>query len=392
MGQFCSTHNKPTMKQKILYFMPDCPTEGKAGNITRCQQMLSYLNAAENCEVDFVSLSDWGIWSKENIEKFHANYPNINLILTQRKISQPLWKKILCYKLRNVIPKLLKGTSVDITNPYLRKNFSRILNAKTYDRIIISYVSWGKLIETITYKSYLILDTHDFITAQNRNKTKKIGRYFQTEMNIINLFNEIWTFSPEEKYIFEQFSDKKVVHLPIAFPQQPIQPLNNTRYDIIFIGSNNPHNIKGIHWFLEKVLPLLNDYHIHIIGKVCETIDADYPNTTKHGMVEDLEEFYSNAKLSICPMLSGTGVKIKVLESLSHNIPVVTNPRGVDGLSNKTENGCVVTHTPMEFAQAINRIMTDDNLYENLRKEAYNFFNKNHHISKEIEFFKQQFP
>jgi len=60
-------------------------------------------------------------------------------------------------------------------------------------------------------------------------------------------------------------------------------------------------------------------------------------------MVANLVEFYQNVSIVICPMFSGTGVKIKVLEALSYGIPVVTNQRGVDGLLNKSANGCLVT-------------------------------------------------
>lgn len=379
------------MKKKLLYFMPDCPTAEKAGNITRCQQVLHYLNQAKNYEVDFASLKDWGTWTDTNIEKFHKIYPNINLILTNRKIKKPWWKSILFYKLPNALPKLIRGVSVDISNPMLNRKFTKIIHAKKYDKIIISYASWGTLIKNIQYKAHLILDTHDFITAQNRMKKRKIGKYFQSEMDIINLFDEIWTFSPEEKYVFEQFSNRKVVHVPVAFPQQCLQPLKKHLYDIIFVGSNNPHNVRGIQWFLENVLPEIKQYKVHIIGKVCEVIKGEYPNVTKYGMVESLEEFYRNTRISICPMLSGTGIKIKVLESLSYNLPVITNTRGVDGLINKSENGCIVRDNPKEFANAIVELMEDDEKYLLHQKQAHSFFSRNHHLQQEIDFFTKQF-
>lgn len=380
------------MKQKILYFTPDCPVVGAAGNITRFKQMLNYLNELQGAEVDFVSLSDWGEWNADSIVTFKKIFPNINLILLNRKISNKyLLKLIFLYKIPNLIPRLVRGTSIDISNPFLNKKFTKIINTKKYDKIIISYAVWGSLIKNINYKTHLVLDTHDFITAQNQNKKNKIGKYFQTEMEIINLFDEIWTFSVEEKYIFEQFSDKEVIHLPIAFEHQPLVKKNNYKYDIIYVASANPHNIKGITWFLEEVLPLLRkNIKIHIIGRICSKI-KDYPNIIKYGLIDDISEFYENARITICPMLSGTGVKIKVLESLSYNLPVVTNSRGVDGLTNKTENGCTVANTPKSFANAIDLLLTDDGFYMKNKEKAYTFFNQNHSIEKEKNFFKQFF-
>lgn len=381
------------MKQKILYFVPDCPVAGAAGNITRFRQMLNYLNNAENCEVDFVSLSDWGDWDEQTIAKFKDVFPNVNLILLNRKIdkSQKL-KSIFFYKIPNAIPKLLRGTSVDITNPFLVRKFSKIINAKKYDKIIISYAVWGKLVKNIDYKAHLILDTHDFITAQNRNKKSKIGSFFQSEIDIINLFDEIWTFSMEEKYIFEQFSDKKVVYLPISFEHKPLVKDKEHKYDVLYIASQNPHNVESIHWFLEEVLPLLNPkYRVHIIGRICDEIKREYPNVQKYGLVEDISAFYENAKIAICPMLTGTGVKIKVLEALSYNLPVVTNTRGVDGLSNKSENGCIVRDEPQYFAEMIEKLLSDKDFYEQTQQKAYEYFSKHHKIEKEIAFFNSQF-
>lgn len=378
------------MKQKILYFVPDCPVAGAAGNITRFKQVLGYLNeASDTCEVDFVSISDWGEWNSETIQKFNTIYPKINLILITRKIDKKnILKLIFQYKIPNAIPKLLRGTSIDITNPFLKRKFTKIINAKKYDKIIISYATWGRLIENINYKTHLILDTHDFITAQNRNRKSKIGRYFQSEMDIINLFDEIWTFSAEEKYIFEQFSDKKIVHQPIAFEQHPLIDKESYKYDIVYVASRNPHNISGINWFLDKVLPLLDSkYKVHIIGRIGQEIHKSYPNAIIHGLVEDITEFYQNARITICPMLSGTGVKIKVLESLSYNIPVVTNRRGVDGLVNKSNNGCIVVNNPDDFAQAIHRLITDAVFYKKQQQLGYDYFSNNHNLEIEKLFF-----
>ncbi|MDO4763477.1 MAG: glycosyltransferase [Flavobacteriaceae bacterium] len=373
------------MKQKILYFVPDCPVAGAAGNITRFKQMLFYFNEMQNAEVDFISLSDWGDWFPENIQKFKKIFPNINLILLERKNDKRNFLlHWLFYKIPNFIPKLLRGISVDISNPFLNKRFAKIINAKKYDKIIISYASWGNLIKNIKYKTHLILDTHDFITGQKRNKRDKIGKFFQSEMQILNNFDEIWTYSVEEEYIFGQFTDKKITLIPISFPYNETQIKDKYLYDVIFVGSNNPHNITGIQWFAKEVIPYLSGIKVHIIGKVCTEI-PDHPNFVKHGLVDSLEEIYHNAKVVICPMLSGTGVKIKVLEALSYALPVITHRRGIDGLINKTENGCIVCDDGKQFAEVINKLLNDNKLYRSKKDESKKYFLQNHTPEKEQE-------
>lgn len=372
------------MKQKILYFVPDCPVAGAAGNITRFKKMLYYFDQLENYEVDFVSLSDWGEWNSITIQKFKEEYPNINLILIARKISQEKIIKLwLLYKIPNAIPKLMRGTSIDISNPFLNRKFSKILNAKKYDKVIISYASWGSLVDDIKYKSHLIVDTHDFITGQMRKKKNKIGDFFQDEIRILNKFDEIWTYSTEEEYIFGQFTDKKVRLIPVSFPHRiSDEPKSEYLYDVVFVGSCNPHNIMGINWFYENVMPYLENVKVHIIGRVCK--DApNHPNFIKHGMVDSLEHFYQNTKIAICPMHSGTGIKIKVLEALSYSLPVVTNRRGVDGLLNKTDNGCIVSEDGENFAEEIKKLLANHQYLFEKKKEASAYFLKNHTEEKE---------
>ena len=370
--------------------MPDNPTVGKAGNLTRSLQLLDFLQKnIQNYEyVEFLSVGDWGEWTKEGIVNFQKKYPGINLHLINRKIGKSDFiKRLLLYKLPNFIPKLLRGTSVDITNYFFTKAVKKHFNSGKYDTIIMSYTSWGSLIEDLDYKPYLIIDTHDFMTAQNRKKKNKIGRLFQSELNILRKFDEIWTLSIEEKFIYEQFTDCKVVYHPVLFAHRPFLKKEQFNYDIIYVASNNPHNISSINWFLKKVRPLISSYKIHIIGRICKGISEDYPNVIKHGLVDDIDEIYQNAKIAICPMLSGTGVKIKVIEAMSYHLPVVTNTRGVDGLLNKTVNGCLVSDNETGFAHHIKLLMENNEAYEKLRLEASNYINQNHSLELENRLF-----
>lgn len=362
--------------------MPDNPVSGKAGNTARLNQLLSFFNDCDNLDVHYVSLKDWGMWKSIDLQLFETKYPNVKLHLLDKKHKNNFFRYFFLYK----IPYLFKQNSIDLTSYILRKEFRDIFfSFGHFDTVLISYASWGRLIDKLDEKSYKIIDTHDFITAQNNKKGNLIGKMFQDEMNILDQYDEIWTYSIEEEYIFEQFTNKKVVLMPVSYPQKFICNSGNYKYDVLYVASENPHNIKGITWFLDNVLPYLNNIQIHIIGKIGNTIKNEYSNVVKYGVVDDLEDFYNNARMVICPMLSGTGVKIKVLEALSFGLPVVTNRRGVDGLINKRNNGCIVTEDPKEFAEAIEKLIFDNKLYELIRSEGISYFTENHNLENEKE-------
>jgi len=351
-------------RKKVLYFMPDNPMKGHAGNISRCRQMLSFFNERDSIfETDFVSEQIWGDWDQESEIKFQQKYPKVGLELIQRKIKRDnLLGYLFRYKIPNFLHRLFYQNRIDLTTLLMHQTFRKVLSKKKYDIVIISYAQWGTLIKNLPYRAYTINDTHDFISLQKESDLDhpaKSGKNLRDEFRILKTFDCIWTFSVEEQFMFSQVVNNPVRLIPIGYPAYP-QPVDRSfQYDLIYVASNNPHNIKGINWFIKEVLPLLKDIRIAVIGKIAQHI-PDHPSIHKLGFVDDLEETYQSSKVSICPMLSGTGIKIKVLESLSMGIPVVTNSYGVTGLVNKINNGCLVSDEPHEFAGHIQKLLENE--------------------------------
>ncbi|WP_293936747.1 glycosyltransferase [Sphingobacterium sp. UBA5996] len=374
-------------KKRILYFMPENPNSSKAGNLTRCKQLLTYFNTISvNFEIDFVSSINWGP-RDESI--FHSEFPNINLIILPFKSSK---KNRISYffgdKLQKEIKNIFHSNLVDRVSPSFQRRFEKVLSAHRYDYIIISYVEFGSLVKNLI-GPYTILDSHDFLTLQNKTKEKEhfsmrqLGKMFGAELSTMASFNEIWTFSIEEKYIFEQFADKFVRLIPVSMPLPVIRECEKT-IDLIYVASDNPHNVSSMKWFLEKVFPLLTNVELHVIGKICVHIPT-LKNVIKHGLVDELAGYYEQAKVAICPMLSGTGIKIKVLEALSFGIPVVTNQRGVDGLFNKSDNGCLISLDEQAFASNITELLQDDQFHKRKSNQAIEYMRNNHTVKKEYE-------
>ena len=146
--------------------------------------------------------------------------------------------------------------------------------------------------------------------------------------------------------------------------------------------TDNPFNIKGANWFFREVYPRLNpQVQLLVVGKITKHVEK-HANVTCIPFAPQLDEIYNQAKISICPLLGGTGIKIKVIESLSFEVPVVTTGKGVVGLPAKSGNGCLVADKADDFAQRIHELLTDKNLYQQQRESANKFFLENFEESK----------
>jgi len=365
--------------------MPDNPLKKNAGNRTRALSMLSYFKS-RNFEIDFISEYFTGRWNEKDIKAFEDSGLADNTYVIKKKPSKRnILYYLLFYKLPNVFYQN-KAWFFPLQFPELvtmrfKRAFKKILKNNDYDFIFINYASWATLVENnhFTKNAIKVIDTHDFTTAQYQRKND-IGQSFKEEIRRISLFDIALAISIEEQYIFSQFCKSKVALAPMMLDKpECVGTVEEKSFDLIYVASDNIHNQKSANWFFNEVYPLLPaNVQICIIGQINEHISIKAPNITSVNFVEDLSTYYLDAKVALCPMLTGTGTKIKVVEALSYGMPVVCNTRGIDGLTDKTNNGCLVSDDAVEFKNNIMELLTDSSAYQKQAENALATFNLNY--------------
>ena len=371
--------------KKVLFFMPDNPLKKNAGNRTRALSMLSYFKS-RNFEIDFVSEYYTGLWNETDIKAFQQSGLADNTYVIKKKPSK---KNILYYLLFYKLPNFFYSNKAwffplqfpELVTLRFKRAFKKILAENNYDYIFINYASWATLVEhnPLTKGAVTVIDTHDFITAQLQRKVN-IGQSFKEEIRRISLFDIALAISVEEQYIFSQFCKNKVALAPMMLDKpEAIGVIAEKSFDLIYVASDNVHNQKSANWFFKEVYPLLPaNVQICVIGQINEHLTIKAPNITSVNFVEDLSTYYKNAKVALCPMLTGTGTKIKVVEALSYGMPVVCNTRGIDGLIDKNNNGCLVSDDVVEFKNNIMQLLTDASAYQKQAENALATFNLNY--------------
>ncbi|MDP9957810.1 glycosyltransferase [Epilithonimonas hungarica] len=363
------------MTKKILFFFPENPFSSRAGNVTRAKTTLSILKKLGN-HIDLVGVSE--IYSEQN-DTTEVNSDIVdNLFLIRQR--PPKKKTSLDYWEHKILQNFTKPNPYNfaLTN-FAKKEFVEIFNKGKYHIIIINYEFWTGLIDDVSMKNTKkIIDTHDWITLNEfyKNKSLDIGKRFNEEINNLSKFDKIITISEDEHIVFKRFLGKKVINIPPSFPAHFETNLKK-KYDLIFVGSENIFNIKSMQWFFENVYPFLpKNINIVIIGRICRRIEKK-TNVELIEFVESLEEYYGQSKIAICPMLEGTGIKIKVIEALSYGLPIVGTERSIDGFSSKLSNGCLVADDPEKFRDNIVSLLENKPYYDEIKKDAERYFNNN---------------
>ena len=77
------------------------------------------------------------------------------------------------------------------------------------------------------------------------------------------------------------------------------------------------------------------------------------------GYVDDVREPLARYAVFVCPILSGSGVRVKLLEAFAAGIPVVSTVVGAEGLAVKDGEFCALADDPAEFAERVLALLRD---------------------------------
>jgi glycosyltransferase involved in cell wall biosynthesis len=88
------------------------------------------------------------------------------------------------------------------------------------------------------------------------------------------------------------------------------------------------------------------------------------------GHVVSVEEHLAGCRVIVVPLLSGSGIRLKILNAAAWGIPVVSTSVGAEGLAFKDGAEILVRDDPLEFAQAVEQLLTDDQLWNRVRTAA----------------------
>ncbi|HWB83375.1 MAG TPA: glycosyltransferase [Bryobacteraceae bacterium] len=139
------------------------------------------------------------------------------------------------------------------------------------------------------------------------------------------------------------------------------RPCGREPFTMLFLGSfrHEPNRV-AVDWFIREVLPLIlarePRARFAIAGSDPPPAHA-YADSESAldmlGYVEDVREPLARYAVFVCPILSGSGVRVKLLEAFAAGIPVVSTRVGAEGLAQKDGEFCALADDPPGFAERV---------------------------------------
>jgi GT2 family glycosyltransferase/glycosyltransferase involved in cell wall biosynthesis len=138
-------------------------------------------------------------------------------------------------------------------------------------------------------------------------------------------------------------------------------------FTMLFVGSfRHDPNRAALDWFVHRVLPLIvarePRARLVIVGSDPPPAHtyADYAaNLEMPGAVSDIRSPLGRFAVFVCPVLSGSGVRVKLLEAFAAGIPVVSTAVGAEGLADEDGRFCALADSPEAFAARVIEMFAD---------------------------------
>jgi glycosyltransferase involved in cell wall biosynthesis len=158
----------------------------------------------------------------------------------------------------------------------------------------------------------------------------------------------------------------------------PAKPVATTAPKLVFTGTMSYRpNADGVCDFVRDVWPGLlkrrPEMKLTIVGRdptpAVEAL-AEVPGVTVTGSVPDVRPYLAEAAAAVVPLKIARGIQNKVLEAMSMGRAVVASGPALEGLDVVAGEEVLRADEPVEWLEAINRLLDDAEFRGSLERRA----------------------
>lgn len=219
--------------------------------------------------------------------------------------------------------------------------------------------------------------------------SKRLQRF---ELDVLYRFDAVFSISFVDEHFFKSIGCNIPVYtFPVALNLDKYQNtyLLSPDKSVGYIGSMDWRpNIEGVNWFLETVWPFIKQLGsgitFHLAGKNVPKqfkILSD-ESFIMEGEVENAIEFISRQHVLIVPLLSGSGMRVKIIEAMALGKCIIATSIAAEGINYQHDKDILIADKADDFYRQILRCFTDKTLISKIGEGARKLVEKNHDQEK----------
>ncbi len=293
-------------------------------------------------------------------------------------------------------------------SPDFNIHLIRLLEKTSFDVIHLESLFMTPYIHTIRKysKAKIVLRSHNLehliwerLANSTVNSAKKIylkhlsSKLKKYEQRTINEVDGIAAISFEDTYRFNILKCKvPLITIPFGidlikypFNQNSIDPKKEIRF--FHIGSMDWRpNKEAINWLLDDIWPAASELPLtlHLAGRNMPGYIKEMANDNLivHGEVEDAIEFMGAYDIMIAPLLSGSGMRVKIIEAMALGKVVITTKIGAEGINYKDRENIYIAETSADIINAIKTLSINKDEVKRIGNNARKLIESHYDNSK----------
>lgn len=207
--------------------------------------------------------------------------------------------------------------------------------------------------------------THDLLYSQDprtRASCESVGR--DEEIGLLRQADAVIAIQAAEAREMEQMLPGRQVVLAPMTARAAASPQPGDANVILFVGSNTGPNVAGLRWMIDEVWPAVRrarpEARLLVAGNVCRAFDQVAPGVRFLGAVDRLDGLYQRAGVVVSPLITGSGLKIKLVEALALGKACVVTSVTLQGVEREVGGAVVLADEPDAFASGVVRLLADE--------------------------------
>ncbi|NVO84395.1 glycosyltransferase family 4 protein [Hymenobacter terrestris] len=284
--------------------------------------------------------------------------------------------------LQNLLSSALPYNVERFVSPAVEAQLADLLAREKFDVVQVegTFVAWYvEALKRLAPTVPVVLRAHNvehtiwqMLADKTRNPLKKwylrqlAGRLRRFEQLVLPRFDAVAAITePDQQRLRRLGCSEPVVFVPAGVelsrfrPDPAIRPRPRT---LCMLGSFDwLPNQEGLDWLLREVWPEARrqfpELQLHIGGKnMPERFrQLRLPGVTVHGFVESAAAFMQQYELMLVPLLSGGGMRIKIIEGMALGKCILSTTLGAEGIHVKPGFDIVVADSAAEWLAQLGR-------------------------------------
>ena len=320
----------------------------------------------------------------------------------------------------NAFSNLVTNNSYNVSR-FFSPNFNALiiktLKSESFDIVLLESLFTTPYIETI--RSYtdskIILRSHNIehviwqrLSKESLNPAKKIYLKLLSiqlknyELEILKKIDGIAAISNQDKNKYQELKcPVKIETIPFGVETKndlKTKNIENSKLKFFHLGSMDwKPNIQAIGWLLNEIWPEIQKKipgaELHLAGKNMPDwlIKKKNINVFNHKEIKDSSRFISDHDVMFVPLLSGGGIRVKIIEGMAHGKTIISTKIGAEGIEYKNGENILIANSPNDFYKEALKIASGKTdihkIGENARKHILKTHDQNKISKKLVGFF-----